>query len=177
MRAFNSRQFFWINLIWFQLIWLIAVYFTDQGVYFLVFSLLCHFYLTPTRRHDLWVMASVTLVGGTSDALLTYAGVMLFADGALLPLWLFMLWTHFSLALNHCLSWLQRLPFYLQAVFGGLFGPLSYYLGYKMGAVSFPLPLARTLFILAVIWFCLLPVYVIARRYFRSNSNEQSNSN
>lgn len=176
MRAFISRQFFWINLIWFQLIWLIAVYFNNQALYFLVFSLLCHFYLTPTRRHDLWLMGFVTLVGATTDALLTQAGVMLFPGGVLLPLWLFMLWTHFSLALNHCLSWLERLPFYLQAVFGGVFGPLSYYIGYRMGAVSFPLLLPRTLLILAVIWFCLLPVYVIARRYFRSNSYENSDS-
>ena len=175
MLRFNSRQFQWLNLIWFNVIWFIAVYFTTQGLYFLFFSLLCHFYLTPTRRHDLWVMLSVTLVGAGCDALLKQVGVMFFTDGVLLPLWLLLLWTHFALALNHGMSWLKRFPLYLQAVFGGLFGPLSYFAGYKMGAVSFPLQLPATLSVLAVIWFCLLPVYLVATRYFRSNGNDNEN--
>jgi hypothetical protein len=177
MFAFKRRQFQWLNLLWFQLIWLIAVYFTQQAVYFLLFSLLSHFYLTPTRRHDLWVMASVTLVGASADLLLKQAGVMFFIDGVLFPLWLLILWAHFALALNHGMAWLTRFPFYLQAVFGGIFGPISYYAGYKMGAVSFPLPLHSTLLILAVIWFCLLPVYLLATQYFRGDGNEQRCSN
>ncbi|MCW8996069.1 MAG: DUF2878 domain-containing protein, partial [Psychromonas sp.] len=159
----------WINFIWFQLVWLIAVYFTEDAQYFLVLSLLAHFYLTPTCRHDFWVMFSVTLLGASADALLKLAGVMAFMDTAILPVWLLILWAHFALALNHSLSWLKRFPGYLQAVFGGIFGPLSYYAGYKMGAVLFPLQIPRTLLILAVIWFCLLPVYVVSTRYFKGN--------
>lgn len=172
MLRFNRRQFLWINFVWFQLIWLVAVYFTTRGLCFLTLSLLLHFYLTPSRRHDLLTMLSVTLVGAGADALLKQTGVMIFADGVLLPFWLLMLWAHFALALNHGMSWLTRIPWYLQAIFGGVFGPLSYYAGYKMGAVSFPLAIQNTLFILALVWFCLLPAYLILTQYFKGKNDE-----
>ena len=177
MLSFSPRQFNWINLVWFQLVWFSAVYFTSQAQFYLLLSLFCHFYLTPSRRHDLWVMSSITLLGASCDALLTHAGVMLFPGGVILPIWLLLLWAHFALALNHGMSWLKHFPVYLQAVFGGIFGPLSYYLGYKLGAVFFPLPMQSTLSVLFVIWFCLLPVYLIATRYFRGNSYENRHSN
>lgn len=172
MFRFKSRQFNWINLIWFQLVWVIAVYFTRQAEFYLAFSLVLHFCFTPSRRHDLWVMCSVTLVGASCDVLLNQAGVMLFSDGEVLPIWLLILWAHFALVLNHGMSWLTRLPLYLQAVLGGIFGPLSYFAGYKMGAVFFPLQIQSTLLILAVIWFCLLPVYLVATKYFRGGRYE-----
>ena len=172
MRRVNNRQFQWLNLIWFNIIWFVAIYFTKQGQCFLVISLLCHFYFTPTRRHDLWVMLSVTFLGASSDALLTHFNVMFFAENVLLPLWLLILWAHFALALNHGLSWLQYFPLYLQAIFGGIFGPLSYYAGYKMGAVIFPMALPKTLVFMAMSWFFLLPIYLLATRYFRGNNDD-----
>ena len=176
MLGFNRQQFQWINLIWFNVIWFIAVYFNHQAEYFLIFSLLCHFCFTPTRRHDFWIMCSITLVGASGDSLLTQTGVMSFANSGLLPLWLCMLWAHFALAVNHGMAWLKNLPIYLQAILGGIFGPFSYYAGYKMGAVIFPLALQKTLFILAVVWFFLLPIYVLATKYFQGNKDSNQYS-
>jgi hypothetical protein len=53
------------------------------------------------------------------------------------------------------------MPMYLQALIGSVSGPLSYYAGYKMGSVALPEGVLKSLFILAVIWAVLLPVFII----------------
>jgi hypothetical protein len=146
--------------------WFVAVFFTVSGQIFLICSLLLHFYLSPNRKQDLASLITISAIGGSADLLLSWLGVMIFPEAVLLPLWLVLLWAHFAVALNHGMSWLNKVPVYFQVVFGGLFGPLSYYAGYKFGAVDFPLPLLQTLFILLVIWATLLPVYLsISRSY------------
>lgn len=160
MRRFIVNHFYWFNFIWFQLMWFVAVFFTVSGEIFLIFSLLLHFYLSPDRKFDLASLMTISAIGGTVDLLLSWLGVMIFPEAALLPLWLVLLWGHFAVALNHGMSWLNKIPLYFQVVFGGLFGPLSYYAGYKFGAVDFPLPPLQTSFIFIVIWAVLLPVYL-----------------
>ncbi len=166
MGNFISRYFYWINLLWFQLIWCVAVFFTAGGAPFLLFSLLLHFYLTPRRRQDLACLASIALIGAVADLCVSWLGFMVFPEGILLPFWLLLLWAHFAVTLNHGMSWLNKIPLYLQALFGGCFGPLSYYAGSKLGAVHFPPPEWRTLFILIVIWSALLPVYLLLSRIY-----------
>lgn len=166
MANFITRHFYWINLVWFQLVWFVAVFFTAQGELFLIFSLLLHFYLSPNRKQDLASLISISLIGGLADAGVSWLGFMVFSEGVLMPLWLLLLWAHFSVTLNHGMSWLNKIPLYLQVLFGGLFGPLSYYAGYKLGAVDFLPPEWRTLFILIVIWSTLLPVYLLLSRIY-----------
>lgn len=146
--------------------WFVAVFFTVSGQIFLIFSLLLHFYLSPNRKYDLASLITISLLGGAVDLLLSWLGLMIFPEAVLLPVWLVLLWTHFAVALNHGMSWLNKIPVYLQVVFGGLFGPLSYYAGYKFGAVDFPLPHLQTLFILIVIWSTLLPVCLLISRIY-----------
>ncbi|PKH02923.1 DUF2878 domain-containing protein [Psychromonas sp. MB-3u-54] len=166
MRRFIVSHFYWFNFIWFQLMWFIAVFFTVSGQLFLIFSLLLHFYLSPDRKFDLASLITISAIGGTVDLLLSWLGIMVFPEATLLPLWLVLLWAHFAVALNHGMSWLNQIPLYFQVMFGGLFGPLSYYAGYKFGAVDFPLSPLQTSLILIVIWATLLPVYLfISRNY------------
>jgi hypothetical protein len=166
MHAFIIRHFYWFNLICFQLIWFIAVFFTHNGLIFLILALLLHFYLSPNRQYDLASLITISLIGGAVDLLLSSLGLMVFPEAALLPAWLVLLWAHFALALNHGMSWLNKVPVYFQVVLGGLFGPLSYYAGYKFGAVDFPLPHLPTLLMLIVIWSTLLPVYLLISRIY-----------
>ncbi|MFT6926112.1 MAG: hypothetical protein ACJAZP_001713 [Psychromonas sp.] len=166
MRRFITNHFYWFNLVFFQLMWFVAVFFTTSGQLFLIFALLVHFYFSPNRKYDLASLITITLIGGSVDLLISWLGLMVFPDTLLLPFWLVLLWTHFAVALNHGMSWLNKIPVYLQVVFGGLFGPLSYYAGYKFGAVDFPLPHLQTLFVLIVIWSILLPVYLFIVRIY-----------
>ena len=178
MRRFITSHFYWFNFVFFQLMWFVAVFFTSNGQIFLIFALLLHFYLSPNRKYDLASLITITAIGGTVDLLLSWLGLMRFPEADLLPLWLVLLWVHFAVALNHGMSWLNKIPVYFQVLFGGLFGPLSYYAGYKFGAVDFPLPHLQTLFILAVIWSTLLPVYLCISRIYgdRYDNTKQKSS-
>lgn len=166
MQRFITGHFYWFNFVWFQLMWFVAVFFTVNGLIVLILSLLLHFYLSPSRQYDLASLITISLIGGAVDLLLSWLGLMAFPEAVLLPAWLVLLWAHFAVALNHGMSWLNKVPVYLQVLFGGLFGPLSYYAGYKFGAVDFPLPHLQTLFILIVIWSTLLPVYLLISRIY-----------
>lgn len=168
MFSFTGKQFHWINFLCFQLVWFAAVYFTNDALAILILLLIVHFYLSPSRYADLKVIFTVMPIGCLSDSLLSQSGVFIFANGSLLPLWLVCLWAYFTLTLNHSLAWLKRLPLYAQALSGAIFGPLSYYGGYKMGAVNFSESLFSSLFILMVIWATLLPVYIVLSHLSRS---------
>ncbi|MFT6984641.1 MAG: hypothetical protein ACJAT7_000438 [Psychromonas sp.] len=158
---FSKKKFYWVSFIWFQAIWLLAVVYTDQAVLLLLLSLFAHFLVSPTRASDLLNLLAITLLGCAGDYLLTYIGVFTFTDHYFIPLWLILLWTHFAVTLNHGLSWLEKLPLYARILFGAVFGTLSYYAGYKMGAVTLHSNLLLSLFALSVIWATLLPVYTL----------------
>ncbi|MEH6452008.1 MAG: DUF2878 domain-containing protein [Psychromonas sp.] len=170
MLKVNHKQFFWLNFVCFQLVWFISVYLGNQGIAYLCMLLVVHFYFSPSRLHDLKTVFLIAPIGMIADSLLSKAGIFVFADGSLLPIWLAFLWAYFALTLNHGLSWLKRMPIYLQAIIGAVSGPLSYYAGYKMGGVALPEGIIKSLFVLAVIWAALLPVYLIVLSYLdRSN--------
>ena len=160
-RKFSKKQFYWVNFVWFQAVWFLAVLYTVQGVYLLLFSLLLHFLVSPTRLSDLLNLLVITLIGSLGDYLLTTLGIFIFTEQHFIPLWLILLWAHFAVTLNHGLSWLERLPIYARVLFGGVFGTLSYYGGYKLGAVTLHSNLLLSLFSLSVIWASLLPVYTV----------------
>ena len=65
----------------------------------------------------------------------------------------------FALTLNYSLAFLQNKHVLLSALFGLLFGPLSYIAGTKLGAASFDnsfIPLAT----LGMVWMLTLPALV-----------------
>jgi hypothetical protein len=73
------------------------------------------------------------------------------------------MWTLFAATLNHSLAWLHGRP-WLQAVLGGIAGPMSYAGGVALGAADWQ---QRTpaLGVLALAWALLLPVTMaLARR-------------
>ena len=96
--------------------------------------------------------------GLTMDQMLSFIGFFDFGR-LLLPAWIVVLWLLFSSALLHCLKPVMRNP--LVASFLGLVaGPASYYVGVKLGAASFGLPLSLVLVVLGVLWA--LYMYVAA---------------
>jgi len=160
-RLFSKKQFYWVSFIWFQAVWFLAVAYTDQAIYLLLLSLCMHFLVSPTRASDFLNLLVISLIGISGDTLLTYLGIFTFSEHYFIPVWLILLWAHFAVTLNHGLSWLERLPVYARIVFGAVFGTLSYYAGYKIGAVNLHSNLLLSLFSLSVIWAALLPVYTV----------------
>ncbi|GGW87686.1 hypothetical protein GCM10007391_21760 [Alteromonas halophila] len=115
-------------------------------------------------------MAVITIVGVTGviiDSLLTVGGVFVFTSpvyGIPIPLWLIALWLAFAGTLRHSLRYFIG-HWWLCAGAGAVFGPLSYYGGVRLGAVTFGYPLSVSLAVLSLVWALVLPCafYIAAR--------------
>lgn len=154
------RYFNWINLVWFQVAWFIALFWQQQGVVILSTSLLIHFYLSVQKSADAYRLVWVTLIGSSVDALLSLFGVFVFPENSLIPFWLILLWAHFALSLHYSMAWLASKPLWVKSLAGAIFAPLSYFAGVKFSAVALPLGELSSLFLIAVIWAVLMPVYI-----------------
>ena len=108
------------------------------------------------------------LFGLVFDSALVWTGWIRYAHGNILPgvapYWIIVLWMLFSTTLNVSLSWLKRSP--LMAVLcGALSGPLAYWGGAKLGALTLPAPVPA-LIALSLGWAVLTPLLLrIATRF------------
>lgn len=171
----TSRQWFtWLNFAWFQLIWFVAIVYGESAQVYLVLSLLLHFVLSPSRGQDLKIMLPICLIGISLDASLAFFDIMTFQTQPmqLMTIWLAMLWCHFAVTLNHGMLWLSRLPLLWQCICGGVFGPISYFSGAKLEAISLPLGSLTTILLWSLIWALSTPVYLVIVRYYRKPCDE-----
>ncbi len=162
------------NFISFQSAWLIAVNFKHSGVLILVAILILHFIISHHRLRDAYAVGVITLVGCLVDASASYAGLFVFTNGELIPLWLMLLWANFAITFHYSMAWLARFHTIIQAILGGVFGCLSYYTAYKLGAVDYPFEIPLTIFSLIVIWSVTLPVYISIAATIRGINNDRN---
>lgn len=146
----------WQQLIGFKVFWLAAVVGGNQWILFCSGLLVAHFLASPTARKDI-VVLPLALIGIAVDGLFSLAGVFYFEHA---PLWLLVLWLGFVLTLHHGLHWLQSLPVHFAAIVGIFAGTASYFAGFKMGAVDFPLGIGISLTLIALCWAILLPLLI-----------------
>jgi hypothetical protein len=107
-------------------------------------------------------------VGAAADTALIATGWVRYASGTLLagtaPYWLVAMWMLFATTLNVSLRWLRRFPLAAIAL-GAAGGPLAYWAGARLGAMTFVAPVAATV-ALAAGWAVLTPLLVgLARRF------------
>ena len=90
----------------------------------------------------------------------------------LIPFWLIVLWALLATTLNHCLAWTAQ-PRWRAALLGAIGGPLSYYAGQRLGAVTFPFGVWPTLLGLGVLWAGLFAALQwIAAKHVNTRSRE-----
>lgn len=140
-----------ISIVLFQAIWMLCVLAGKPWFVLGIGLLIVHFSLTPSAKADAAAMLVIASVGISFDFLLLLLGFYSFYEGHF-PLWLALLWCAFGATFYHCFGWLTKQGITMQAVLGGIGGPLSYFTGMKVNAVSFPEPLPITLGVLAVFW-------------------------
>jgi len=172
-----KKYFIYINAICFQGIWFIAVLYQQDAINLLILLLVLHFIVSPTRLSDISTLFVITILGSCIDYFLSLSGVFIFSDSLFIPIWLVLLWSHFSLTLNHGLSWLIRTPLYIQVLFGAVFGSLSYYAGAQWGAVILRPEFLFGLLPLMVIWGVSLPVYIKITAHNRNYFDKKSEVN
>jgi hypothetical protein len=114
------------------------------------------------------LLALATGLGAVWDSALVALGWLSYSSGVLLPgtapVWIVAMWTLFATTLNLSLNWLKN-RHALAAVFGALGGPLAYYSGMKLGAVSFP-DIITTMAALALGWALIMPVLMVLAQRF-----------
>ena len=164
-----------INALGFQTAWwaCIAGVGHDLEIPALIYGLVLaafHIALTPKRWQEIQLVAITLALGVAVDTLLQATSIIHFYGwslGALSPFWLWLLWSLFAMTLNASLSFLQKMPWWISAMVGLLFGPLTYYAGAQLGAASFDSSWIHII-ALASIWMVALPFLLyIAKQLFK----------
>jgi len=159
-----------VNAVCFQLVWFVCVALRmPWAIPAAVVAAAVWFALVRPDASGVARLLLVVALGILVDSLLTVAGVFRFteswgafagvpgADGWLCPPWLMCLWIGFATTVGVSLRPLiTRLP--LAVILGAVAGPLAYYVGSRLGAVSFGYSMPIALGVLALVWALLLPL-------------------
>ncbi len=119
-----------------------------------------HLLLSHNRQRDLQFIIFVAIIGTTTDSILGWFGILRYDGQWFCPLWLTGLWMAFASTIYYSLSWLKN-RLLLSSLLGAIAGPLSYYAGYKFGALQLSNNLLLSIIILAGIWSLILPLLII----------------
>lgn len=109
---------------------------------------------------DEWLLfAVIGAFGWIWETVLYHSGLLVYSsypEGMFLaPPWMALLWLNFATSLNHSLGWLKG-EWSWAVVFGASGGPLAFWGGAKLGAITFVDEL-QALVVLAVAWALLMP--------------------
>ena len=156
------------NFILFQLGWFACVLGAAYqlpwvGCLFVAAILMLHLNLADKPSLELRLMLITLLIGGVWDSLMVSFGWLSFDIGMfnsyLAPYWILAMWMLFASTLNVSLRWMKQ-RYVVAALLGLLAGPLAYYAGSRLGAVSMPDPLAASL-VIGLGWFIIMPLLML----------------
>ena len=154
-----------INFLAFQLGWFACVYGAARQLPWLgslIALAIIAWHVQQARRP--WTEAALIgltgLIGAAWDSWLVFSGGVEYGNGTLIPntapYWIVMLWMLFATNLNLSLHWMKKETL-LATLLGLIGGPLAYYGGSLMGALSFPNPFL-SLTTIALGWALVTPV-------------------
>ena len=154
-----------LNLVLFQIGWWAVVLTAAHGrpgigIGVVTLSLVCQLAIARAPVAEAALVAVAATVGLVFDSLLLATGWVEFSGGALAgqlaPPWMLALWVNFALTLNVSLRPLQERPL-LAAGVGMIGGPLAYWGGAQLGAMTF-LNAPAALGALAIEWAVMTPL-------------------
>ena len=171
-----------LNLALFQLGWWALVVSAAQGrplIGLVIVALILAWHLGFVRplASEALLIGLAALIGLTFDSLLIATGWVSFGPpapvaaptNALPPAWMIALWANFATTLNLSLAGLQSRP-RLAALLGLVGGPLAYWGGASLGAMTFVAPLPA-LIALALGWALLTPLLLALAATLARRSN------
>lgn len=160
----NLWNFIQFQVAWFAIVLSAAAEQPFLGVAVVVLFTVIHLIVATRPVAEGLFLLLVGLLGWLWESLLLGTGLIQYTatsgDELMAPLWIAALWLNFASTLNYSLAWLRGRTA-LAAVFGAVGGPLAFFAGEKLGAVSFTNS-ALILTIIAVGWMILTPLLVRA---------------
>ena len=154
-----------VNFVAYQIAWFACVLGGANGLPWVgvavtAVAVAIHLVLVPAPGRGAVLILSISAIGALWDGLLAGLGLLVYPSGMihpwLAPVWIIATWAGFATILPVSLRWLLG-RWRLATLFGAFGGPLAFYAGMKLGAVSLPNPVAA-LAALAVGWAILMPL-------------------
>jgi hypothetical protein len=118
--------------------------------------------LTKNHRAEIFFVIICGISGSLLETLMIIANVYTPVDqgwGQVCPPWMAALWFNFALLVSISLAWLKG-KYTAAAILGALAGPIAYWGGEKLGALTLSATFVRGYMLLAVIWALALPLLV-----------------
>lgn len=129
-----------------------------------------HLALTTDRRQETFQVALAVVIGLVVDTIQVWAGSFRFASGVMVawlpPPWLAVMWAQLATTLRYCLRWLMGRHL-LCAVMGLFGGPLAFFAGEQLGAITILCPRGPRFLLLGLLWMAFLPLLVFATSRFQ----------
>ena len=154
-----------INVIAFQSTWFAAVLGAANGMPWLgvvavALALGLHLALSPDWQPELLLALAAAVAGFVFDSILIAAGafspVPYLFTAPYSSLWMVMLWVNLATTLNVSMAWLRG-RYGLAALSGSIGGPMAYYSGAKLNAMT-RLPDPSGLLGIGIAWAIALPL-------------------
>lgn len=152
-------EFFLFNSAWFLLVFIHSGKIWLAGLAIFILQIVIKHLVKQMSMTTFVKIIHVASIGIIVDSLLTYFGVFLFPSPYHAPLWLMMLWLNFAFALNFSMAWLGGYRVLGTLATAG-FAVVSYFSGYKLGAVDFGHSLTFSLALIFVIWLVMTPILI-----------------
>lgn len=133
-----------LNFVIYQVVWFVCVLGAAQGQAWVgavaaSIAVIGHLALSDRVTAELKLIAVAILVGFVADSALLRGGFISFDAAAPLPgwqpYWMLALWASFATTLGYSMSWVTR-RIWIAALAGAIGGPLAYWAGAKLGAMS-----------------------------------------
>lgn len=157
-----------INAVMFKIGWLSSVLGAAKGLPTLgpamvVLAIAIHLRIAHRPSREIVLILTTGLIGAFWDSTMIAMGWVSYPNGTFLaniaPYWILGMWMLFATTLNLAFKALQS-RLMLATLLGAVFGPLSYYSGSKMGAITLVEPTAAMI-ALSVAWAILMPALLL----------------
>lgn len=177
-RVLPDWAFLTVNAVGYQAVWAAAVLgaaagYAAAGPLAAAAFIASQVAIAPNARRELALVGISAGIGLVVDSAQAAAGVFAFQAPLgpvwLCPPWLLAIWAAFGTTLNGCMRWLKGRP-WLGAAVGAVGGPLAYWAGARLGAISLEVPLATAMVVLAGVWAAVLPLLAGAATWLERKS-------
>lgn len=161
------------NLVLFKIGWAACVFGAAYnlawiGIAAVIAIVVEHLRTAIQPQRELWLIAMAALIGIAWESFVVSAGLIAFngslINAGLAPLWIVAMWMLFATTLNVGMRWMKS-AWWVGALAGLIGGPMAFYIGAELGAVTFE-SLAMSLTVIGLGWAMLMPLLIWAADLF-----------